>query len=110
MTHQGPRDPRSDRHGSAKTTCVACCAKNKTDPDRKFCCDARNSTPGSSDWEARLGLLRNYMTQPLVELYGGCMVALKASWCGIRYDEAAPLAALRERFGLNWPNTAPRNF
>jgi hypothetical protein len=83
MTHQGPRDPRSDRHGSAKTTCVACCAKNKTDPDRKFCCDARNSTPGSSDWEARLGLLRNYMTQPLVELYGGCMVVLKVPWCGI---------------------------
>ena len=50
-------DPRSDRHGSAATTCVACCAKNRTDPDRKFCCDARNSTPGSSDWEARLRLL-----------------------------------------------------
>ena len=62
---------------------MACCAKNKTDPDRKFCCDARNFTPGSSDWEARLGLLRNYMTQPFVELYGGCMVVLNVSWCGI---------------------------
>ena len=23
------------------------------------------------------------MIQPLVELYGGCMVVLKVSWCGI---------------------------
>ena len=26
-------DPRSDRHGRADTTCVACCAKNRTDPE-----------------------------------------------------------------------------
>ena len=26
------------------------------------------------------------MTQPLVELYGGCMAVLKVSWCGIRYE------------------------
>jgi hypothetical protein len=26
----------------------------------------------------------HYMIQPLVELYGGCMVVLKVSWCGIR--------------------------
>jgi hypothetical protein len=25
----------------------------------------------------------HYITQPLVELYGGCMVVLKVSWCGI---------------------------
>jgi hypothetical protein len=25
-----------------------------------------------------------YMIQPLVELYGGCVVVLKVSWCGIR--------------------------
>ena len=25
----------------------------------------------------------HYMNQPLVELYGGCMVVLKISWCGI---------------------------
>lgn len=50
-------DPRSDRHGRADTTCVACCAKNRTDPDRAFCCQARNSTPGSSDWEARMAML-----------------------------------------------------
>ena len=25
----------------------------------------------------------HYMTRPLVELYGGCMVALKVSRCGI---------------------------
>jgi hypothetical protein len=28
----------------------------------------------------------HYMTQPLVELYGGCMVVLKVSWCGIGGD------------------------
>ena len=50
-------DPRSDPHGRPDTTCVACCAKNRTDPDRSYCCTARNSTPGSSDWEARLALL-----------------------------------------------------
>ena len=26
------------------------------------------------------------MIQPLVELYGGCMAVLKASWCGIRHQ------------------------
>ena len=50
-------DPRSDRHGRADTTCVACCAKNRTDPDRAYCCEARNSTPGSRDWEDRMALL-----------------------------------------------------
>jgi hypothetical protein len=29
------------------------------------------------------GRVCHYMTQPLVELYGGCMVVLKVSWCGI---------------------------
>jgi hypothetical protein len=50
-------DPRSDRHGSPHTSCVACCAKNRTDPARSYCCSARNSTPGSRDWEDRLSLL-----------------------------------------------------
>jgi hypothetical protein len=27
--------------------------------------------------------VRRYMTQPLVEVCGGCMVVLKVSWCGI---------------------------
>jgi hypothetical protein len=29
------------------------------------------------------GFMHHYMTQPLVELYGGSMVAVKASRCGI---------------------------
>jgi hypothetical protein len=45
--------------------------------------------------------LRHYTIQPLVELYGGCMVALKVSWCGITCTAASathsgrPLAAVR---------------
>ena len=34
--------------------------------------------------------LNHYMTQPLAELYKGCMVVLKVPWCGItavRVDE-----------------------
>ena len=50
-------DPRSDKHGRPDTTCVACCAKNRTEPARAYCCQARNNTPGSRDWEARLALL-----------------------------------------------------
>ena len=33
----------------------------------------------------------HYMTQPLVELYGGCVVVLKVSRCGIRTPQGALL-------------------
>jgi hypothetical protein len=29
--------------------------------------------------------VRHCTIQPLVELYGGCMVLLKVLWCGIRW-------------------------
>jgi hypothetical protein len=42
----------------------------------------------------------HYMTQPLVELYAGCMVALKVAWCGI----AAFLLASQIMTGDDWVN------
>jgi hypothetical protein len=40
---------------------------------------------------AVLGLQRNDLT--LVELYGGCMVVPKVSWCGIRCSACSAVAA-----------------
>ena len=36
----------------------------------------------------------HYTTQPLVELYGGCVSVLKVSWCGIREGAAREREAL----------------
>jgi hypothetical protein len=52
--------------------------------------DPASLTPEErADMQADADFRCHYMIQPLVERYGGFMVVLKVSWCGIRKNETA---------------------
>jgi hypothetical protein len=58
---------------------------------RLHCYQAVDLPEMDEEWRVSLGL-RHYMIQPLVELYGGCMVVLKVSRCDIKGQPGAPQA------------------
>ena len=67
----------SDPVSRRSTNCAACCAVAPTDPRRSYCCSARNSTPGSADWEDRLRVLEAHKANltgliPCVHAIGPC--------------------------------------
>jgi hypothetical protein len=62
--------------------------------------------------QERARQVRHYMIQPLVELYGGCVVVLKVSWCGIisapnrqrALDRDAAAVAVRKGHAIDPPD------
>ena len=47
-------------------------------------CNTYNADFDGDEMNLHFPQVRHYTTQPLVELYGGCVAALKVSRCGIR--------------------------